>query len=200
MTSFGWDVSTSVIGATAFDGTGKWIETIHIDLRKVDPGIFNKVAVAREPLIAFVKKHAVSDGRSRHFVEDRLANFSFGKTSMNTLMTLAAFNALVSYIVWRAARSDLLPIHPSTVKALMRREGLVIPPGGDKKIATLEFVVAREPGFEVFRNRTGKYQAWMFDRADSYVVAKAGMTRADDPGAKAKDFTPRIEAGGEEEG
>lgn len=183
---FGWDVSTSVIGFAAFSSSGSFVESRYCDLRKVDTGLISKADVA----LSFVKKinsdfELWRGGHFQdHFVEDRLKSFMVGRTSKETLLKLTAFNALVSWMVWRecllgnAARGKLIYLHPSTVKAAMKRFGLIIPKGSDqKKQLTLDFVRTREKGFAPDVNRNGKDQPWCYDQADAYIIAMAGMSK-----------------------
>jgi hypothetical protein len=183
---FGWDISTSIIGFAAFDSSGIFIESRYCDLRKFKIDLITKADVA----LKFVKR--VNDDFEltskpkvqHHFVEDRLKSFSFGRTSKETLLKLTAFNALVSWMIWRecmggdAAHGKISHMHPSTVKAAMKRLGLVIPKGSDqKKQLTLDFVRTREKGFAPFLNKNGKDQPWCYDQADAYIIALAGMSK-----------------------
>ncbi len=100
-----------------------------------------------------------------------------------TLLKLAAFNASVSYVIWRQFHmagvfTTVEHIHPSTVKGIMRKRGLVVPKGGDKKMLTLEWVSNQESSFPVTLNKNGKPQPYCFDMADSFIVAYAGYLRS----------------------
>lgn len=196
--NFGWDISTSVIGATVLDENGKWIKTDHFDFSKIDAkSLHDKMDESQWWVEEFLEPYIA--GSHMHYFEERLANFSAGRTMLQTLMILAGFNALFSYEVWRIHRelgeksrwneSDpshpekmigvcTTHIHPSTVKAIMKRDGLIIPKGGDKKKLTLDFVKNKIQGWEVFLNRNDNPHPYNFDRADSYITARAGYLRA----------------------
>ncbi|MHB8407929.1 MAG: hypothetical protein ACYDHY_07585 [Acidiferrobacterales bacterium] len=182
---FGFDVSTSVIGLSYFDNDGKLFHSDHIDLSKTE-GMIEKMQVASRWFAAFlsgIKGAACWHEKHYVFIEERLGNFSAGRSMLQTLMKLAAFNFAFSWEVWcqfTAAHADctLRHIHPSTVKAIMKHEGLIIPKGSkNKKQITLEFVVNREPTFPVDFTRTGTPKPYMFDRADAYITALAGIKR-----------------------
>lgn len=198
---FGWDISTSFVGVTVFDDNCKWVKSDHFNFEKMAKGaesLHDKMHESQWWVEDFLAPYHT--GSHHHYFEERLANFSSGRTMLQTLMKLAGFNALFSYEVWRIHLSLLTPgtggvgttfIHPSTVKAIMKREGLVIPKGGDKKDLTLKFVSKKEPEFVIDRNRNDNPQPWCYDRADSYITARAGYlrgylsshaTRAKDPG------------------
>lgn len=200
----GWDVSTSVIGITVLDETGKFITSEYIDLRKLDTEtLLPKMEEAEEEVRNFICKHAKSVTEPmRHFIEDRLGNFSGGRTSLQVLMKLAAFNAVVSHFVnkYSPAGSSVNYLHPSSVKAIMKVEGLVIPKGSDKKALTLEYVSKREPAFPVPKNRNDKPQPYCYDMADSFIVARAGFIKSNETRAKAAIAPKRAARRGKAEG
>jgi hypothetical protein len=173
---FGWDISTSIIGVTTLTDTGAFRESVFLDLRKIDTDLIEKSHEAE----CFIEHTAkMNPWASVHFVEDRLSNFASGKTMLQTLMKLAAFNATCSYLIHQKFRdheggTTVKHLHPSTVKGIMRKQGLVIPKGADKKVLTLEWVSQREPQFPVTLNKNGNPQPYCFDMSDSYIVAKAG--------------------------
>lgn len=180
----GWDISTSIIGVTVLDLTGKYVNSSHLDMRKLsDLSLIDK-AEETEWWVREVLTDHVGDGHFVHYIEDRLGNFAAGRTMLQTLMKLAAFNMVVSYMIYKeslqvkGAQSVFLKhIHPSTVKAVMKSAGLVIPKGADKKQLTLDYVRKVEPTFPVELNKNDKPQPWCFDKADSYIIAKAGLRK-----------------------
>lgn len=212
---FGWDISTSIVGVTVLDECGKWVKSSHFDFAKFSESrsLHDKMDESRWWVEEFLAPF--SSGSHHHFFEERLANFAKGRTRLQTLMRLAGFNALFSYEVWRIHR-EICPyekggvgilsthIHPSTVKAVMKREGLVIPKGGDKKKITLDFVRSTVPGWEVFLNRNENPHPFNFDRADSYITARAGFLRryvlSNAKGKKATASSSGIEAARSEPG
>lgn len=180
---FGWDISTSIIGVTVFDQAGLYVASEYLDLRELEANLLQK-AEESEIWIKEILSRYVGDGHFNHFVEDRLGNFAFGKSMLQTLMKLAAFNSVVSYIIYKASfhttgmqSVSIDHIHPTTVKSLMKKEGLEIPKGGDKKALTLQYVQNRQPTFPISYNRNGKPQPWCYDMSDSYIVARAGLRK-----------------------
>jgi hypothetical protein len=179
---WGWDISTSVIGMTVLDDDGRFVTSEYLDLRSIkDVSLLDKADESEQWIEEMLTKH-IGDGRYDHFVEERLSNFAAGRTMLQTLMKLAAFNMVVSYMLLKKSShvqgyqsSSVRHIHPSSVKAIMKREGLVIPKGADKKDLTLKFVQNKIPHFPVELNRNGNPQPWCFDKADSYIVARAAF-------------------------
>ena len=174
---YGWDISTSIIGLSTFDDDGKFLYNGHLDLRDFE----GQLAKADE----FKKwAEAVIDptqAQTFHFVEERLGGFSGGRTSAQVLMKLAQFNAICSYILWThnpGPHRQITYLHPSTWKAIMKREGLLIPKGSDKKKEiTLEFVKRKEPSFAIDFNKNGNPHPWNYDSADAWCLGRAGWRR-----------------------
>jgi hypothetical protein len=180
---FGWDVSTAIVGFAAFTNDGKYVASRYCDLRKADDVFEDKASVLNykaDRVAEFVEemfdKYADPDGDC-HFVEDRLAGFSGGGSNAGTIMRLAAFNAMVCWMIWCKWRGcgHIGAIHPSTVKANMKTQGLLVPKGGDKKEITLKWVMSKEPGFPIVRNKNDNPQPYCYDQADAYITARAGF-------------------------
>jgi hypothetical protein len=192
--TFGWDISTSIIGLSVLDSEGRFVGRDHLDLRKFSPktlSVTTQLLERADEARPWVYNSIADPCRNiplherlfqYHFVEERLSSFASGRTMLQTLMKLAAFNALISQMIldatveWTSFRIN--HIHPSTVKSIIRRDGLIIPPGGNKKELTLEFFRKSVIGRPGDLTRTGKPQPWMFDEADAYCVARAGYLRS----------------------
>lgn len=176
---YGWDVSTSIIGLACFTNDGKFERTFHLDLRKVD-GMLAKADAFREWLGGFLYQRGLEN---HHFIEERLGGFAGGRTSAQVIMKLGQFNAIVSYILWThdpGPHRQITYLHPSTWKSIMKREGLLIPKGSDKKKElTLAFVRRQQPEFEgsISLNRNDKPQPWCYDMADAWCIGRSGFRR-----------------------
>lgn len=170
---YGWDVSTAVAAWVRLDPrTGLMDECGHTRLSDAD-GMFEKYRMLERELGA-----VVAGRRCVHFVEAPLSNFTRGATNKNTLLCLASINAVVSYQLDRLENTtEVIHIAP---RAAMARLGLKVPKerAGQKKQIGLEFVLGREPQFEVMykRSRNGPPapKDWVFDRSDAYLIAAAG--------------------------
>jgi hypothetical protein len=178
---YGWDISTSIIGVSVFTDEGKYTKSFYIDLRKIE-GQLEKARAFHD----WLKGTSINvENVSNHFIEERLGNFSAGHTMMQTLTKLAAFNAVVSYIIWNHNVGEgrvvnVHYLHPSSWKAVMKRDGLIIPKGSaEKKKLTLEFVRKVQPGFpyEENLNKKGNPQPWLYDLADAYCIGRSGWRK-----------------------
>jgi hypothetical protein len=167
---YGWDVSTSIVGMSEFDDDGKFQRAEALDLRKID-GLNEKADRCR----VFVQDEVDHLVTNTHFIEERLGNFAAGRSMLQVLMKLAAFNAIFSYIVHETG--DVVEhIHPSTWKSRMKSAGLFIPKGSTKKKElTLDFVYRVERDFPRELNKKGNPQPWMFDMADAYCIGRTGF-------------------------
>jgi len=173
---FGWDISTSNVGLAVIDD-GKLVQSDVLSLNTGD------VLEKMDEFVAWVEPLLVAHlDASTHFVEERLANFSFGRTSMQTLMVLGAFNKMSSWHLSRrhsalGATCRLRMVHPSTVRAFVKRQPLGDPQDLDKKETNLSLVASLFPDFAVRRTRSGKAARGTYDRADAVLVALAGLEK-----------------------
>lgn len=173
---YGWDISTSIVGLSVFKGDGSYVTSYHCDLRKVD----GQLAKA-DAFHTWLKATSVNvEKESFHFIEERLGGFAGGRTSQQVLLKLAQFNAIVSYIIWNhnpGTARHVLYLHPSSWKSVMKKEGLLIPKGADKKELTLTYVRGIQKSFPYETNRNGNPQPWCYDMADSYCIGRAGWKK-----------------------
>jgi len=172
----GLDVSTSITGVCYLNDDGSFYAANYIDLRKVDKSLMTK-AKAVEGYLHDVDR-CLDDSFTHIFVEDKLSGFSGGRTSQQTIMKLAAFNGIVSWMWYHfSGLNEPIMLHPSTVKATMKRDGLIIPKGSNKKKLTLDFVREIVPEFKYVETRNGNPQPYCYDMADAYCVARAGYLK-----------------------
>lgn len=192
---FGWDISTSIIGFSVFTNTCQYITSEYIDLTDIDKDLIEKSYSAEMWISRLIDKYCRQNNEKHyHFIEDRLGGFAMGGTMQQTLMKLAAFNATVTYIIWHSFHLTGLSVHvehlhPATVKAIMKKEGLVIPKGpvkidgvtlkGSKlkKVLTLDYVKNKEKKFPFETNKNNNAHSWCYDMADSYCIARAGFIK-----------------------
>jgi len=165
----GLDVSTSIVGICKLTNDGKFVSTDYVDLRKIKDFI-EKCEKFHDALFE------CADLVDKLFIEDKLSGFSGGKTMQQTMMKLAGFNGAVTYIAAQVLKCRPIHIHPSTAKATMKIDGLFIPKGADKKKLTLEFCKKIE-GFPYIETKNGNPQAYCYDQADAYLIARAGFLK-----------------------
>lgn len=170
----GLDVSTSIVGLCALTDDGDFIKTDFVDLRKIKH--FNdKCGAVSSVLEEYLRMNMTFVDYI--YIEDKLSGFSGGRTMQQTLMKLASFNGVVTYLCRQYFGINATHIHPSTAKAVMRRDGLIIPKGANKKKITLDFVRRVVPEFPYVANRNDNPQPYCYDMADAYLIAKTGYLK-----------------------
>jgi hypothetical protein len=164
----GLDISTSITGYTLLDGdkiilNGAW------DTRKYKD-FFEKVIHVKAGLEQVHKQYGKKIGAV--YIEQSLQSFRSGFSSAKTLSTLSRFNGIVSWLVF-----DKYKIKPEYLAATSARKlcGIKIPRGEKAKPVVLKFLLDNVPGFVIDYTRYGNPKPESYDRADSLVIAKAGI-------------------------
>tara|TARA_R100000008_G_scaffold73556_1_gene52058 strand:- start:1333 stop:1860 length:528 start_codon:yes stop_codon:yes gene_type:complete len=163
----GLDVSTSFVGATVLDCDGKTVLCEAWDLRKFK-GLFKKAEVISSK-IAMIR---IRNKIEKVYIEESLQAFRPGFSSANTLMTLAKFNGVVSWICY-----DLFNKKPEYISASTARRvnGIKVPRGQKAKEVVLQYLLDNEDGFDILYTTYGNPKPGSYDRADSLIIAKAGL-------------------------
>jgi len=163
----GLDISSSIIGYTVLDDEGNLLECECIRLEKFKD-FFIKVKNVKNKMLELNKKFRIDSV----YIEESLQAFTAGKSSAMTIQALSKINGTVSWLCY-----EIFDITPQFVSSGTARKfcGIKIPRGEKAKPVVLNFVVDSEPKFELEFTSKGHPALGSFDRADSYVVAKAGI-------------------------
>ena len=165
----GLDISTSITGATVLDDVGKVLYCESWDMRNKNhfPSPFIKADFVKNSLLDLTIKFRIE----HIFVEQSLQAFRPGFSSAKTLLTLARFNGIVSYICL-----DVVGVEPEYISASTARKsnGIKIPRGEKAKKVVLQYVLDNEPNFVVEYTKQGNPKPGSYDRADSLIIARAG--------------------------
>lgn len=168
----GWDVSTSAIGVCLRDGSGSTVE-FGVIYPQGETQHLKQISAARQ-VDEFCRRvcrtFRVEPSSLRHFVEDRLGGFTGGKTTRQTLMALAAMNAVISFVL--SGHGTVTHIPPVSAKRIV---GLVVPKGGDKKVEVIRLVRSREASFPYAETAAGNYARGIDDMADAWLNAEVGL-------------------------
>ena len=165
----GLDISTSITGATLVDDIGQVMYCEAWDMRNKNhfPDLYDKASFVKGRLLDLKETYLI-----KHvFVEQSLQAFRPGFSSAKTLLTLASFNGIVSYLC-----QDELGIKPEFIGASTARKsnGIKIPRGEKAKQVVLQYVLDNEPNFVVEYTKQGNPKPGSYDRTDSLVIARAG--------------------------
>ena len=164
----GLDVSTSVTGATILDSEGKVVYNEAWDTRKFK-NFFEKVKHVEKYINQL---HSDGFGIERVYIEQSLQSFRSGFSSAKTLSTLSRFNGVVSWLVYRT-----LQIEPQYIAAISARKacGIKVPRGTKAKQVVIEHILKNVPEIEVEYTKHNNVKPHCYDKADSWVIARAGL-------------------------
>ena len=112
---------------------------------------------------------------TRIFIEQSLQSFRSGFSSAKTLSTLSRFNGVVSWLCYR--RYAIEPEYLAATSA-SKSCGITVPRGTKAKQVVLQFLLDNEDGFSVQYTKQGNPKPESYDKADSIVIARAGLNLA----------------------
>ena len=160
----GLDISTSITGITLLDRDGKIVYNLAVDTRKYKD-FFEKAEVVE---IA-IKDLGIKP--EQIFIEQSLQTFRSGFSSAKTLSTLSRFNGVVSWLCYK-----IFAIKPQYIAATSARKqaGIKVPKGVKGKQAVMKHVIDNVPEVTIEYTRAGNPKPECFDKADSWVIARAG--------------------------
>jgi len=160
----GLDISTSITGITLLDRDGKIVYNLAVDTRKYKD-FFEKAEVVE---IA-IKDLGIKP--EQIFIEQSLQTFRSGFSSAKTLSTLSRFNGVVSWLCYK-----IFAIKPQYIAATSARKqaGIKVPKGVKGKQAVMKHVIDNVPEVAIEYTRAGNPKPECFDKADSWVIARAG--------------------------
>jgi Holliday junction resolvasome RuvABC endonuclease subunit len=162
----GLDISSSIIGYTVLDENGELLENECIRLERFKD-FFVKVKNTKNKLQEIAKKYKID----HVYIEESLQAFTAGKSSAMTIQALSKINGTVSWLCY-----EMFDITPEYISAGTARKfcKIKVPKGEKAKPVVLSFVVDNEPKFMLEFTAKGNPVPGSFDKADSYVIAKAG--------------------------
>ena len=162
----GLDVSTSITGATIIDSTGNIVYCESWDTRKFK-SFFEKASHIDNKLTTIKRDYNIE----RVVIEQSLQMFRPGFSSAKVLTLLSKFNGVVSWLSY-----NTFGLEPEYMSANSARKscGIKVERGKKAKEVVLKFVLDNVDGFEVQYTRSNNPKPGSYDRADSYVVARAG--------------------------
>ena len=167
----GLDISTTIIGVALLDEENNLIVSDHWDITKHDT-LFEKAEVVGSLMWELRTKYNIN----QVFIETALKKFFPGKSRADTIIKLAKFNGIVSWLCFDTFGDAPTFINVNTARTLY---GLSFPrgtKGPQRKKMVIEAVKEKEKtSFTVEMARGGKnYKKGTDDRADAVVIARAG--------------------------
>lgn len=185
MSVLGLDISTTYIGVVLLDDSWKASDVTipkqaillmqHIDFKKCKT-IWEKADKVKQ---WFEDNKSDLAGVKSIWIEDPAKKFTMGQSSASTIVTLARFNGLVSYIARNALNIDPDYIAPGAARKACglkmqqkKRRGLT------HKEQTFNAIMASDLAHVSWpkKMRSVNIVDWAYDIIDAFVVAKAGLT------------------------
>jgi len=170
MNILGLDVSTSITGVTVIDDSGKILHCEAVDTRNKNkfPSLLSKARFIKDKLWEIENAYSID----KIYIEESLQSFRSGFSSAKTLSTLSKINGIVSYLVY-----DIFKKEPEYLSATSARKscGVRVPRGQKAKAVVLNFLLDSEPDFVIEYTRHGNPCPGTYDRADSVIIARAGL-------------------------
>jgi hypothetical protein len=167
----GWDVSTTAIGVCM---TKEGLSSFHVIFPEGDSAE-SKHRHAAGCVSDLLTGFSLDPCRTTHVVEDRLQGFTKGLTTMHTILSLTAMNAVVSYVLSSFGR--VLKVHPSTVKSffgLRPPKDVTLKKLYNPKEAAVKLVMERVSNFPCDRTKGGNLSKGVSDMADAWILAEFG--------------------------
>ena len=168
----GLDISTSIVGIAVINpDTKELVVSEHIDLTKID-SVFSKAELVGAELWQISNTHGIEN----LFIETALMRFIPGRSRADTIVKLAKFNGIVSWMCYDTFGLKPTYLNVNTARSLY---GLSFPrgtKGPQRKKMVVEAVIEKEKtAFKYEMARGGKnYKKGTDDRADAIVIARAG--------------------------
>mgnify|MGYP003153947684 CR=1 FL=1 len=165
----GLDISTSITGVTVLDDDGNIVENAAWDTRNKNhyKDLFDKANHIRLELLKIGCYHKIK----KIYIEQSLQSFRSGFSSAQTLSTLSRFNGIVSWLCYKN-----FGIKPEYLAAVSARKlvGISVPRGTKAKECVIKYVIDNAPDVSIAYTKHGNVKPDCYDKADSWVIARAG--------------------------
>ena len=167
----GLDISTTIVGVAIIDKDGRLVHSEHWDITKQE-NLFEKAELVGSYLWQLGAQYNIEEV----YIETALKKFFPGKSRADTIIKLAKFNGIVSWLCFDTFGKSPIFINVNTARSLY---GLSFPRGTkgiQRKKMVIEAVIEREKSaFKYEWARGGKnYKKGTDDRADAIVIVRAG--------------------------
>ena len=170
MVTLGIDISTTTVGY-AFVENEKILTMDFIDIKKYD--IYKEKAFF---VITELHKSPYIDKIDKIYVEDNLSGFMGGRTSQQTIIKLAKFNAILCFLLEDTFDIEVVSVNPSTARKKVFGKARV--KGKKAKDFVKERVEDKYDTSKWCKTTTrGNWDKRNIDAYDGLVVALYGVTK-----------------------
>ena len=130
----------------------------------------------REYIRELIKKELEDIGRQHKiehiYIEEPFVFFKSGGSSGKTMAKLQAFNGIISWLC--CDLFGLKPVHITPAQA-RKLNGIKVSRGQKAKQIVLDYLLENEESFEIEYTKKGNPKPNSYDKADSLIIAKAGI-------------------------
>ena len=168
----GLDISTTLVGAAVINSyDGKLVTSQGWDISKLDT-TYKKSEFVGAELYGLRGEYNIEN----IFIETALKKFIPGRSRADTIIKLAKFNGIVSWLVYECFDLEPTYINVNTARSLYGLSFSRGTKGPKRKKMVIEAVIEKEKNaFPYEMARGGKnYKRGTDDRADAIVIARAG--------------------------
>tara|TARA_R110002126_G_scaffold46858_2_gene131614 strand:+ start:3064 stop:3639 length:576 start_codon:yes stop_codon:yes gene_type:complete len=167
----GLDISTTMVGVAIIDDSGKLVKSDAWDISKTET-LFSKAEFIGAEIYGLRSEYAIS----HIFIETALKKFLPGRSRADTIIKLAKFNGIVSWLCFDTFDQTPTFINVNTARTLY---GLSFPrgtKGPQRKKMVIESVIDKEKNAFLYEMARGgkNYKRGTDDKADAIVIARAG--------------------------
>ena len=166
----GLDISTSITGYTILDEENNIIKCEAWDLRnkRLFSDIYSKSSLIKRELDKIKNKYDIT----YIFIEEPFVFFRSGGSTAKTMAKLQAFNGIVSWLCVDTFSQTPIHITPARARKL---NGIKVSRGEKAKEVVLNYLLESEKTFSIEYTYRGNPKPSSYDRADSLIIAKAGL-------------------------
>ena len=133
--------------------------------------IFEKLSRAKKEIKELRKTYPIT----YVFIEESLQAFRPGFSSAKTILTLAKFNGILSWMIW-----EQMGIKPEYIGSTSARKncGIKITKGIPAKKQVMDWMLQTQKWFKIENKKNSEnIRDHFYDMADSYVIARAGFLK-----------------------
>jgi hypothetical protein len=162
----GLDISTSCTGVTILDYAGTVVLNTCWKFKEDDT--FDKLDAAKKYIRELKNKYPITE----IYIEESLQAFRPGFSSAKTILSLAKFNGILSWMLW-----EEMAIKPNYIGSTSARKlcGIKVIKGSPAKQQVMDWMLANQTWFKVEKKKNSEnIKDHFYDMADSWVIAKAG--------------------------
>ena len=168
----GLDVSTSITGVSVIYKNGEILFYEAWDMRnkRYFLTLWDKADFIENKLRELkVRKKFIIE---KIYIEQSLQAFRPGLSSAKTILTLAKFNGIVSYLARRVYEMEPEYVGASSARKLC---GIKVERGKKAKEVVLQHILDTEPKFKISYTSHGNPKPGSYDMSDAIIVARAGL-------------------------